>query len=204
MSIWYLIDLVGTSVFAISGAISALSKKIYHDIIAVFFIGFLTAVGGGTIRDIIIGSHPIAWIRDPNYLIVISFSVLIAVFCRKWWRGALQRPLLVFDTIGIGLFTILGLQKALLAGVNNWASILLGIMTALFGGVIRDTLVNDLPLILDQQLYVTPCLAGALFYQANMSLGMNTTLNVVLSAGLIALFRLIAIRNGWTLPRIKD
>ncbi len=204
MTIWYIIDLVGTSVFAISGALSALSKKMYHDIVALFFIGFLTAVGGGTIRDVIMGAYPIAWIRDPNYLIVIIGSVIIAVFYRKWWHGALKRPLLIFDTIGVGLFTILGLQKALSAGVNDWAAILLGIITALFGGVIRDTLVNELPLILDRQLYATPCLAGALLYQFDKSLGMDSTLNVVVSAGLITLFRLLAIRKDWTLPRIQN
>ncbi|MBD2704256.1 trimeric intracellular cation channel family protein [Spirosoma sp. BT702] len=204
MSIWYIIDLVGTSVFAISGALSALSKKMYHDIIAILFIGFLTAVGGGTIRDVIMGAYPIAWIRDPNYLIVIITSVSLAVFCRKWWRGALKRPLLIFDTIGLGLFTILGMQKALLVGVNDWAAILLGIITALFGGVIRDTLVNDLPLILDRQLYVTPCLAGALLYQLNRFLGLDSTFNLILSACLITLVRLIAIRKDWTLPRIEN
>ncbi|GAB3695923.1 trimeric intracellular cation channel family protein [Spirosoma flavus] len=204
MSIWYIIDLIGTSVFAISGALSALSKKMYHDIIALFFIGFLTAVGGGTTRDVIMGAYPIAWIRDPNYLIVIICSVSIAVFCRKWLRRSLQRPLLIFDTVGLGLFTILGMQKALLAGVNDWAAVLLGIITALFGGVIRDMLVNDLPLILDRQLYVTPCLAGALFFQFNRSLGFDSTLNVILAAGLITLFRLIAIRRDWTLPRIEN
>jgi len=204
MTIWYVIDLLGTSVFAISGALSGLSKKMYHDIIALFFIGFLTAIGGGTIRDVLMGAYPIAWIRDPNYLIVISTSVVLAVFTRQWWRGALRRPLLVFDTIGIGLFTILGMQKALLAGVHGWAAILLGIITALFGGVIRDTLVNDLPLILDRHLYVTPCLAGALLYQFDRSLGMDSSFNVVVSAGLITLFRLVAIRKGWALPRIQN
>ncbi len=204
MTIWYIIDLVGTSVFAISGALSALSKKMYHDVVALFFVGFLTAVGGGTTRDVIIGAHPIAWIRDPTYLVVIFVSVIIAVMGRNWWRGAFRRPLLLFDTIGLGLFTILGMQKALLAGVNDWAAILLGIITALFGGVIRDTFVNELPLILDRQLYVTPCLLGAILYQVNARLGVDPTLNVILSAGLITLFRLIAIRKDWTLPRIQN
>lgn len=204
MTIWYIIDLVGTSVFAISGALSALSKKMYHDIVALFFIGFLTAVGGGTIRDVLMGAYPIAWIRDPAYLLVILISVLIAIGGRTWWRGAFRRPLLFFDTIGLGLFTILGMQKALLAGVNDWAAILLGIITALFGGVIRDTFVNDLPLIISRQLYVTPCLSGAILYQVNTTLGVNSTLNVVLSVGLITLFRLAAIWKDWTLPRIQD
>lgn len=204
MTIWYILDLVGTSVFAISGALSALSKKIYHDIVALFFVGFLTAIGGGTIRDVIMGAYPIAWIRDPAYLIVILISVILAVVGRTWWQSALRRPLLLFDTLGIGLFTILGLQKALLAGVNDWAAILLGIITALFGGVIRDTFVNDLPLILDRQLYVTPCLAGAMLYQLNAALGMDPTLNVILSVSLITLFRLIALRKNWTLPSIRN
>ncbi|QMW02271.1 trimeric intracellular cation channel family protein [Spirosoma foliorum] len=204
MTIWYLTDLIGVSVFAISGALSALSKKMYHDLIGVFFIGFLTAIGGGTVRDVIMNAHPIAWIRDPNYLIVIIASVIIAVFCRKWWMGALQRPLLLFDTIGIGLYTILGLQKALITGVNDWAAILLGVISALFGGVIRDTMVNDLPIIFDRQLYVTPCLTGAILYQLGRSLDINSTLNLLVSAGIIALFRLLAIRYDWSLPRIQD
>lgn len=204
MTVWYITDLVGTSVFAISGALSALSKKMYHDLLGLFFIGFLTAVGGGTLRDIIIGAHPLAWIRDPNYLIVILSSVILAVLCRKWWLGALQRPLLVFDTIGVGIYTILGMQKALLFGVNDWASILLGIISALFGGVIRDTLVNDLPLIFSKQLYATPCLAGALLYLLGLSLPIDPNVTFITSVALITLFRLVAIRKNWALPQIKQ
>jgi uncharacterized membrane protein YeiH len=203
MSIWYIIDLMGAGVFALSGALSALSKKMYHDMVALFFVGFITALGGGTIRDVLMGAYPIAWIRDPAYLMVIGLSVSLAVAARRWWHGALRRSLLLFDTMGLGLFTILGLQKALLAGVNPWASVLLGIMTALFGGVIRDTFLNELPLILGRQLYVTPCLAGALVYQFNQHQGLDATLNVVMSTGFITLFRLLAINQDWRLPRIE-
>lgn len=203
MTVWYIMDLVGTGVFAISGALSALSKKMYHDLFGLFFIGFVTAVGGGTLRDIIIGAHPLAWIRDPHYLIVILCSVLLAIFCRKWWLGALQRPLLVFDTLGVGIYTILGMQKALALGVNDWASILLGIISALFGGVIRDTLVNDLPLIFSKQLYATPCLAGALLYLAGQSLPIEPNVTFMASVALITLFRLVAIRKNWSLPQIR-
>jgi uncharacterized membrane protein YeiH len=196
-------DLVGTGVFAISGALSALSKKMYHDLFGLFFIGFVTAVGGGTLRDIIIGAHPLAWIRDPHYLIVILSSVLLAIFCRKWWLGALQRPLLVFDTLGVGIYTILGMQKALALGVNDWASMLLGVISALFGGVIRDTLVNDLPLIFSKQLYATPCLAGALLYLAGRSLPLDPNVTFMASVSLITVFRLVAIRKNWSLPQIR-
>ncbi|GAB3024748.1 trimeric intracellular cation channel family protein [Spirosoma pulveris] len=203
MTIWYITDLVGTGVFAISGALSALSKKMYHDLLGLFFIGFVTAVGGGTLRDIIIGAHPIAWIHDPNYLIVIIGSVILAVLCRKWWLGTLQRPLLVFDTLGVGIYTILGMQKALALGVNGWAAVLLGVISALFGGVIRDTLVNDLPLIFSKQLYATPCLAGALFYQLGRSLPIDPTVLFIASVVLITVFRLVAIRKNWSLPQIQ-
>ncbi|GAB3950471.1 trimeric intracellular cation channel family protein [Spirosoma harenae] len=204
MTVWYLTDLIGIGVFAISGTLSALNKKIYHDLFALFFISFFTAVGGGTLRDIIIDAHPLAWIRDPNYLIVIIISVVIAAVCRRWFLGGLKRPLLIFDTIGVGIYTILGMQKALAAGVNEWAAMLLGIVSALFGGVIRDTLVNDLPVIFDRQLYATPCLTGAIFYLLGRSLSIDPTLNFMISAGTITLFRLIAIRKGWSLPRINN
>lgn len=199
---WYLIDLIGTGVFAASGALSALSKKMYHDLFGIFFVGFLTAVGGGTLRDIIMGAYPIAWIRDPNYLLTIIGSVGIALVGRRWWFGRLRRPLLVFDTIGIGLYTILGMQKALSFAVNDWAAMLLGVMSAIFGGVIRDTLVNDLPLIFDRQVYATACLAGALLFWAGRSLAIDPAINFWLASGTITIIRLVAIRRGWALPRI--
>ncbi|RYF52755.1 MAG: trimeric intracellular cation channel family protein [Cytophagaceae bacterium] len=199
---WYLIDLIGTGVFAISGALSALSKKMYHDLFGIFFVGFLTAVGGGTLRDIIMGAYPIAWIHDPNYLLTIIGSVGIALVGRRLWFGRLRRPLLVFDTIGIGLYTILGMQKALSFAVNDWAAMLLGVMSAIFGGVIRDTLVNDLPLIFDRQVYATACLAGALLFWAGRSLAIDPAINFWLASGTITIIRLVAIRRGWALPRI--
>lgn len=128
MNVIYWKDLIGTGVFAISGTLAALHKKKDHDILTLFIFAFVTAVGGGTLRDVIIQAYPVAWISDANYLIVILVSVLIAIACRRWWLGILQRPLLVFDTLGIGIFTILGLEKALNAGVNPWAAVLLGVL----------------------------------------------------------------------------
>ena len=204
MTTGYFIDLVGTSVFAISGALSALSKKMYHDLFGIFFIGFLTATGGGTLRDVVMGAYPIAWISDPNYLIVIMGSVGVAVLGRRWWLGKLRNALLFFDTLGIGIYTIFGMQKALSLDVNNWAAILLGMISALFGGVLRDTLVNDLPLIFDRQVYATACLAGAVIYLIGHTLELDPTVNFLLSAGTITLIRLLAIRKGWSLPRIDN
>ena len=203
MTIIYLTDLVGTGVFAISGTLAALNKKKDHDLITLFFFGFITATGGGTLRDVVIDAHPVVWISDANYLIVVIVSVIVAILCRRWWLGILQRPLLVFDTLGIGIYTIFGLKKALMMGVNTWAAILLGVVSALFGGVIRDTLANDVPLLFERQLYVTPCLTGALVYVLALTLHLDPTINFLLSAGIITGFRLLAVKKNWSLPPIR-
>lgn len=203
MDIIYITDLVGTGVFAISGTLAALHKKKDLDILTLFIFAFVTAVGGGTLRDVIIQAYPVAWISDANYLIVIIASVGIAIACRRWWLGILHRPLRVFDTLGIGIFTILGLEKALAAGVNPWAAVLLGIVSALFGGVIRDTLANEVPLVFERQLYATPCLTGAVLYVLALPLGLHPTASFLLAVGVITVFRLLAIRKGWSLPPVR-
>ncbi|QIL74854.1 MULTISPECIES: trimeric intracellular cation channel family protein [Hymenobacter] len=203
MDVIYVTDLIGTGVFAISGTLAALHKKKDHDVLTLFIFAFVTAVGGGTLRDVIIQAYPVVWISDVNYLFVITASVLIAVACRRWWLGILQRPLLVFDTLGIGIFTILGLEKALNVGVNPWAAVLLGIVSALFGGVIRDTLANEMPLVFERQLYATPCLTGAVLYILALRLHLDPTLTFLLSVGVITGFRLLAMKKGWSLPPIR-
>lgn len=203
MSILYLTDLIGTGVFAVSGTLAALHKQKDLDIVTLFSFAFVTAVGGGTLRDVIIPSYPVVWINDANYLIVITASVLLAIGGRRWLLGVLQRPLLVFDTLGIGIFTILGLEKALHAHVNPWAAVLLGIVSALFGGVLRDTLANEVPLLFERQLYATPCLTGALLYLLAQPLGLDPTIRFLLAVGVITVFRLLAVRNKWSLPPIR-
>ncbi|SHL84879.1 trimeric intracellular cation channel family protein [Hymenobacter psychrotolerans] len=203
MNIIYLTDLLGTGVFAISGTLAALNKNKSHDVLALFIFAFVTAVGGGTLRDVIIQAYPVAWISDANYLTVITLGVVIAIACRRWWLGILHRPLLLFDTLGIGIFTIMGLEKALNAGVNTWAAVLLGIVSALFGGVIRDTLANEVPLVFERQLYATPCLTGAVAYVLLLPLGLHPTLVFLLAVGVITGFRLLAIRKRWALPAVR-
>lgn len=119
MMVWYIMYLVSTGVFAISGALSALNIKMYHDMFGLFFIGFLTAVGVCILRDVITGAYPVAWIPDPNYLIVILSSVMLAILCRRWWLGRLQRLLLVFNTIGAGSFTTQGMRKTMARGLMS-------------------------------------------------------------------------------------
>ena len=151
----YILDLTGTFVFAISGTLTAINKK--FDIFGAAVIAFVTAVGGGTIRDLLIGSQPVGWMRDLNYLVVIAAAVPISLLFRHYILK-LRRTMFLFDTIGIGLFTILGLQKTLSFGLAPVVALMMGIVSAVFGGVVRDILCNEVPLIFRKEIYA--CLEG--------------------------------------------
>lgn len=162
MMIYYL-DLFGTLVFAISGAMSAAHKR--FDIFGAVFIGSVTAIGGGTIRDLLLGIAPVTWMNDINYFIAIGVGVLITYLVPKLiWQ--LKSTLFLFDTIGISIFTIIGLNKALTLGIHPFFAIIMGMFTAVLGGVMRDTLSNDIPLIFKKEIYATACISGALLYLA--------------------------------------
>ena len=160
MQLPYYIDMIGVLVFAISGALAASDKKMYQDLFGVFFTGFISAIGGGTLRDVTLGVYPLAWVKDMNYLIFITLGVIITVlFKRVIFR--LHKVIFLLDTVGIGVYTILGVQKSLQYRFNPFAAIILGMVSAVFGGVIRDTLINELPLIFQKEIYATACMAGA-------------------------------------------
>ena len=157
----YAIDIAGTFVFAISGALAASEKR--FDIFGAGILALVTAVGGGTLRDVLIGSTPVGWMQDLNYLIVIGAAVVISFF-GKTYILKLRRTLFLFDTIGIALFTLLGLQKTLALGLSPVIAILMGVVSAVFGGVLRDVLSNVEPLIFRKEIYATACLAGGVLF----------------------------------------
>ncbi|MEL6143337.1 MAG: TRIC cation channel family protein, partial [Bacteroidota bacterium] len=135
----YVLDIAGTFVFAISGVLTAIDNK--FDLVGSIIIGLVTAVGGGTLRDVLIGQTPVGWMTDLNYL----WCILAAVIVSYLFKGSilqLRRSLFFFDTIGIGLFTILGLEKTLAIGLPIPIALLMGVVSAVFGGVIRDVLTN--------------------------------------------------------------
>ena len=144
MSIFDFLDLLGTAAFAISGALFAIKKRM--DTFGVLIIAFVTAVGGGTLRDILIGADSITWMRDLNYSYVILAAVILAIIFRKK-IGYLSKSLFLFDTIGLGIFTIIGTEIGLQNDFHPIICVALGTITATFGGVIRDTLSNEIPLI---------------------------------------------------------
>lgn len=197
----YWLDLIGTFVFAISGALAAWDKKMYHDIFGVSFTAFVTSIGGGTMRDLILGVRPV-WVGDKNYIIAIACGVLITILFRARLLR-FRRSIFVFDTIGIGFYTVIGLQKALFYGVHPWAAVILGMISAIFGGVIRDMMVNEIPLIFSRQIYASACLMGAALYIGLRYAGVEEEWNMVASILLVIAIRLTALRKGWSLPYLQ-
>lgn len=200
MSLLYFLDLTGTFVFAISGAIAASNKK--FDLFGSVVIAFVTSVGGGTIRDVLIGNHPVGWMRDLNYLYLIGLAVLISFFFKKYVLK-LRKTLFLFDSIGIGLFTILGLQKTLDIGLDPLVAIMMGTVSAVFGGVLRDILCNEIPLIFRKEIYATACILGGTLYWALMRFYEEPQFLMVLTVLLIIALRILAVRYKWSLPIVK-
>ncbi|MFT7282397.1 MAG: putative membrane protein YeiH, partial [Cyclobacteriaceae bacterium] len=167
MNILSLLDLVGTGVFAISGALTAYDKKL--DLFGISAVAFITALGGGTLRDILIGSTPVAWMTNTVYLLVIFIGILFALAFRTYVMR-LRKTLFLFDTIGIAVFTVLGLQKSLNVGIDPIIAIMMGMVSAVFGGVIRDIVCNEIPLIFQKEIYALVCIAGGALYVTLLSL----------------------------------
>lgn len=200
MDLIYFFDLAGTLVFAISGVLTAANKK--FDIFGAFVIAFVTAVGGGTLRDMMIGSHPVGWMTDLNYLILIGIAVPVSYLFRSFIQR-LRRTMFLFDTIGIGLFTILGLQKTLELGLSPVVALLMGTVSAVFGGVVRDTLCNEIPLIFRREIYATACLAGGLLYLSLRAFEVGYHWSVSVTVLFIIVLRILAVKKSWALPVVK-
>ena len=201
MSILYLAELAGTYFFAISGVLATEDKD--RNWFGVAFTGFVTAIGGGSLRDMLLGSYPLVWIGDVNFLYAICAGVITA-FIFFSWVLKLKRTMLLFDMAGIALFTILGTEKALMFGVAPAVAAIMGVFTAVMGGVIRDTLTNKTPVIFNKEIYATACLAGAVLYLVLGNFEVARYINLLLSAGLIILIRILAIKFHLELPRLKS
>jgi uncharacterized membrane protein YeiH len=195
------LDLIGTLVFAISGTMAASSKKL--DLFGAAFIAFVTAVGGGTIRDLLIGDTPVGWMRDQNYMFIILAGVGITFLFQKHVKK-LRKTLFLFDTIGIGVFTILGLKKALLIEIDPLIAVMMGMFSAVLGGVIRDILINEIPLIFRKEIYAMACLAGASLFYLLQKAGISFELNTLISISFIIIIRIIAIKYKIGLPVVDS
>jgi len=199
MDLQYALELIGTFVFAISGALAVREKE--HDLFGAGFTGFITAIGGGTLRDILLDSYPLVWIGDINFLYAILIGVL-AAFTFPNLLSKLRKTFFLFDTLGIGFFTVLGVEKALSLGVRVEIAAIMGMFSAVMGGVIRDTLTNDIPILFRKEIYASACLAGAVFYLILNYFGLERNYNLLISMSIIIGIRLIAMRYKLSLPRL--
>ena len=197
MDIIYFFDLAGTFVFAISGALTAIQRKL--DIFGASVIALVTALGGGTIRDILIGRQPVGWLLDNNYLLIIAVGIAVSyIFGQSIQK--LRRTLFLFDTIGIGLYTILGLERTLNLGLSMPIAVIMGTVSAVFGGVIRDVLCNEVPLIFRKEIYATACIAGGILFLILTSFQLGRDWAMLITVFFIIILRILAVTYKWHLP----
>jgi uncharacterized membrane protein YeiH len=201
MEFIYVLDILGTFAFAVSGALVASDKK--FDLFGVVIIAFVTAVGGGMLRDLLIDAHPINWIGDLNYMYTI-FLAVIFTFLFKSKIAHLSKTMFLFDTIGLSVFTLLGLEKGLSFNLNPIIALIMGMISAVFGGVLRDVLTNKIPLIFEKEIYASACLVGGIFYLLLTYFNMTENIIFVFSASIIVIIRVIAVKFKLQLPKIKD
>jgi len=193
-----LIDLLGTFAFAVSGIRLASQKQ--FDWFGAYAIGLVTAIGGGTTRDLLLNQSPF-WMQQPSYLLVTGFALLAVILFR---RGVfkLGKTLFIFDTIGLALFTVVGIGKTLDAGFPIWVAIAMGMITGSVGGVIRDVLINEIPLLFRRDIYALASLAGGLVYMIGITLEWKPASTETTAALSIILIRLIAVRFKLQLPQL--
>jgi len=196
---FYIIDILGTIAFAISGVLVAMDKRL--DVFGVLIIAFVTAVGGGTLRDLLIGIKPVGWLNAPVHLLIIVVTVLLAIIFVKQLKYV-RKSLFLFDTIGIGLYTMVGIEKGLAADLLPVMCIALGTITACFGGVIRDILCNEIPVIFRKEIYATVCILGGLVYFVLIQFPINDTIAYSLAILTIIIMRVLAVRFKISLPNI--
>jgi len=194
------LDYLGVFVFAMSGLLTASGKKL--DLFGGFIIAFVTALGGGTLRDLLLNVD-ISWIIKPNYVYMVIAGVIFALAFKKV-LNRIRKTMFLFDTIGISLFTILGVQKALEHDTPLAIAVIFGLITATFGGVIRDILSTEIPLIFRKEIYATACLIGAISFVVLHHYDINETVNLILSGSLIAIIRTIAVIKKLGLPVLND
>lgn len=194
-----LCDYVGTFAFAISGIRLASAKK--FDWFGAYVVGGVTAVGGGTIRDVLLDATPF-WMTQSSYLIITGLALLFVIIFRKHVIR-LNNTIFIFDAIGLGLFTVVGVAKSLEFGFPIWVAIIMGTITGAFGGMLRDTLINEVPLIFRKDIYASACVIGGVIYYICMKAGVSLPLTQFISAATVFITRAIAVKYHISLPVLK-
>ncbi len=196
MSFLQILDYVGTFAFAVSGALKAARKGM--DLFGLAVLAVVTAIGGGTLRDMMLGRQPF-WFRDSTYILLSLAALGVFVLYQLFVKG--ETLLLVFDAIGLGAFTIIGGSRALEAGLGGVATVVLATLTGIGGGVIRDVLARDVPVVLCREIYASACIVGATCLWLLHHLQVPAAISQPVALSLVILLRLLSLHFHWGLPR---
>lgn len=198
MNLILVLDIIGTVAFAVSGVLTAMNRRM--DPFGILIVASAAAIGGGTLRDVLIGV-PVMWMHDLTYLYVILATTIITIPFRKRIRY-IRRSLFLFDTIGLALYTVVGVEKGIEAGFSPVICIVLGTMTASFGGVLRDILSNKIPIIFRKEIYATASILGGVTYFILTKTPLSNGYIVIISMVSIMVIRLLAIYFDLSLPSV--
>lgn len=194
------IEFIGTFDFALSGIRLAASK--HYDWLGGFVCGIAVAIGGGTIRDVMLGIRPF-WMLSPIYMICTLFAQCVVIVCHHYLRR-LDTTWFLFDTLGLALFNIAGIQKTLECGFPFWVAIIMGCITGAAGGVIRDVLLNEEPVIFRREIYAMACVVGGLTYWLLSWLQVSLYITVIATFAIVCAIRFLAVRYHISLPKLRD
>lgn len=199
-TVYFIIEFIGTLAFAISGIRLASAK--HFDWFGGYVVGLATAIGGGTIRDVMLGLTPF-WMTTPIYLICTAGALLLVIIFKKRLTS-LTNTWFLFDTLGLALFTIAGIQKTLFAGFPFWVAVIMGCMTGAAGGIIRDVLINEVPLIFRKEIYALACIIGGIVYWIGYYLNWHDEITMILSFVSVIIVRVLAAKYHISLPILRE
>lgn len=196
----YILDMIGVIACVIAGTLLAQHKGL--DISGCILVSMVNAIGGGTLRDITLDRYPMFWMTDLNYVILITLvSLLVQMFFHLHHK--IDKTLKFFDAIGLATFSVIGFKVALSQGLVPLIAILMGVCTAIVGGMIRDIICNEIPLVLQKEIYITASIFGSCVYLILEYFGLSSTINDFIMLGVIFSTRLLAIYFDWHLPSIR-
>ena len=195
-----LVEIVGTVAFAISGIRLAAAKN--FDWFGAYVVGLATAIGGGTVRDLLLNATPF-WMVNGWYLAVTGLSLVTVILLKKY-LVKLDQTFFIFDTVGLALFVVIGIQKTLLFGYPMWVAIFMGTTTGALGGVLRDIFINVEPLIFRKDVYGTACIAGGVVYWAIALVSESVILQQSMCAVTVILLRILSVRYNWSIPILRN
>ena len=196
----YLLDMVGVIACAIAGTLLAQHKG--FDIAGCILVSMVNAIGGGTLRDMALDRHPLFWMTDLNYVIVITLtSLILQIFFHLYHK--IDKALKLFDAIGLAAFSVIGFKVALAQDMSPVIAVMMGVWTAIIGGLLRDIICNEIPLLLQREIYITASIAGSLSYLALDYWGVDSVINEFMMLFIIFAVRMLALKFDWHLPSIR-